>query len=113
MPGMKIKVPTSGVPVQKEGAPSPGIKEMPKVQHPYSDQSTKAYPVTEIDESSDDNKSANQPAQTPFMQPIKEAPIAQPKKEAPIAQPKRKRPLRSQRKKRRSRSLKRGTNCAA
>ena len=78
---------------------------MPKVQHPYSDQSTKAYPVTEIDESSDDNKSANQPAQTPFMQPIKEAPIAQPKKEAPIAQPKRKRPLRSQRK-RRSRSLK-------
>ncbi|MEH7033067.1 SafA/ExsA family spore coat assembly protein, partial [Priestia megaterium] len=76
MPGMKIKVPTSGVPVQKEGAPSPGIKEMPKVQHPYSDQSTKAYPVTEIDESPDEKKSANQPAQTPFMQPIKEAPIA-------------------------------------
>lgn len=93
MPGMKIKVPTSGVPVQKEGAPSPGIKEMPKVQHPYSDQSTKAYPVTEIDESPDEKKSANQPAQTPFMQPIKEAPIAQPKKEAPIAQPKKEAPI--------------------
>ncbi|MEK1828276.1 hypothetical protein AAAC51_01710 [Priestia megaterium] len=85
---------------------------MPKVQHPYSDQSTKAYPVTEIDESPDEKKSANQPAQTPFMQPIKEAPIAQPKrstdcsteKEAPIAQPKKEAPVAQP---------KRSTNCAA
>lgn len=77
MPGMKIKVPTGGVPVTNEGN-SLGIKEMPKVQHPYSDQSTKAYPVTEID---------SEPSPTPSMQPMKkEMPIAPPpKKEAPVA----------------------------
>lgn len=77
MPGMKIKVPTGGVPVANEGN-SLGIKEMPKVQHPYSDQSTKAYPVTEID---------SEQSPIPSMQPVKkEMPIAQPpKKEALVA----------------------------
>ncbi|MBM7701385.1 SafA/ExsA family spore coat assembly protein [Metabacillus iocasae] len=94
MPGMKIKVPTSGVPVTKETPGVMGVKEMPKADHPYANQSTKSYPVTEID-----NQVAPAKEMAKKEMPIKEMPIKeqpkkempvkeQPKKEAPIALPK-------------------------
>jgi morphogenetic protein associated with SpoVID len=62
MPGMKVKVPTAGGHVKKEGHSShnPGIKkEMPIAEHPYAKEQPKPVPIVQA--------------------PIKEAPI----KEAP------------------------------
>jgi morphogenetic protein associated with SpoVID len=76
MPGMKIKVPTAGVSVKKEGTMGTaggGMKEMPITEHPFGNQ-TKTYPVTEIDE-----ELAPAPLQP---MPTKEMPV--PKKEVPV-----------------------------
>jgi morphogenetic protein associated with SpoVID len=78
MPGMKVKVPTTGGHVKKEGSPShnpghnPGIKkEMPIAEHPYAKEQPKPLPIVEA----------------PIKEmPIKEAPKAPyvPKMPAPV-----------------------------
>jgi morphogenetic protein associated with SpoVID len=69
MPGMKIKVPTTGGSVKKEAPILGAKKEMPIAQHPIVKEQPKPLPVVEAPK-----KEA----------PIKEAPIM-PIKEAPIA----------------------------
>lgn len=46
MPGMKIKVPTAGVPVKKE-APIMPVKEAPKAVHPFAEMPPVTLPVVE------------------------------------------------------------------
>ncbi|WP_010173905.1 SafA/ExsA family spore coat assembly protein [Bacillus coahuilensis] len=65
MPGMKIKVPTTGGSVKKEAPINYGVKEMPKAEHPYKEQKPMTMPAKEM--------------------PKKEAPIM---KEKPMVQPK-------------------------
>nr|WP_052404774.1 SafA/ExsA family spore coat assembly protein [Bacillus rubiinfantis] len=69
MPGMKIKVPTAGGTIKKEGSINPGVKkEMPIAEHPFANEKPiiKEMPVKEI--------------------PIKEMPVKEkPVKEVPKA----------------------------
>ncbi|MBD1381219.1 SafA/ExsA family spore coat assembly protein [Metabacillus arenae] len=74
MPGMKIKVPTGGVPVKKETQVNFGSKkempiqkEAPKVQHPFA----KEKPKSVIDV--EDIKPAEKPAKKPAEKPAEKA----------------------------------------
>jgi morphogenetic protein associated with SpoVID len=67
---------------------------MPKADHPYGNQSTKSYPVTEIDNQVAPAKEMPKKEMPKKEQPKKEMPVKEqpkkemPKKEAPIALPK-------------------------
>ncbi|MFF2447696.1 SafA/ExsA family spore coat assembly protein [Neobacillus sp. NPDC058068] len=70
MPGMKIKVPTAGGTVKKEGPIHIGKKEVPIAEHPFAKEKPKEMPIKQM----------------PIKEvPIKEMPIKEiPKKEIPI-----------------------------
>ncbi|MFJ5715511.1 SafA/ExsA family spore coat assembly protein [Neobacillus sp. NPDC093127] len=82
MPGMKIKVPTAGGTVKKEGPIHIGKKEVPIAEHPFAKEKPKEMPIKEM----------------PIKEmPIKEMPIKEiPKKEIPIKEiPKKEIPIKA------------------
>ncbi|MEH7354251.1 SafA/ExsA family spore coat assembly protein, partial [Neobacillus drentensis] len=76
MPGMKIKVPTSGGSVKKEGTINIGVKkEVPIAEHPFAKEKPKEMPIKAVPIKEVPKKEV----------PIKEMPIKEvPKKEVPI-----------------------------
>ncbi|MBB5323950.1 morphogenetic protein associated with SpoVID [Anoxybacillus tepidamans] len=96
MPGMKIKIPTAGVPVKKEIQKKETIihmhpkKEEPIYEHPYAE--AKPFVSFNIETEIAPNVNVNPPAKeapkAPVTEPAKEAPkapVTEPAKEAPKA----------------------------